>query len=70
MPHQSQSAGGGLGAAIYGRDKAIARVRNRWPPRATAALDAFLRLSARGRAEGYDGTVREYEFGAAAASGG
>ncbi|GBF94525.1 hypothetical protein Rsub_07059 [Raphidocelis subcapitata] len=63
-----QSAGGGLGAALYGRDKAVARVRGRWPPRATAALAAFLAVSERGGAEGYDGRVREYVFDRAAAS--
>jgi len=63
-----QQASGGVGAALYGRDKAVARVRSRWPPRATAALAAFLKLSDRGAAEGYDGVVREYVFQAAAAS--
>lgn len=62
-----QASGGGLGAALYGRSSAVARVRNRWPPRATAALGAFLSLSETGRAEGYDGKVREYRFDAARA---
>jgi hypothetical protein len=62
-----QSAGGGVGAALYGRDKAVPRVRNRWPPRATAALAAFLSLSERGGAEGYDGRAREYVFDRVAA---
>jgi hypothetical protein len=56
-----------VGAALYRRDAAVARVRSRWPPRATAALGAFLALSDRGAAEGYDGAVREYRFAAAAA---
>lgn len=63
-----QQSNGGLGAALYGRAAAVARVRNRWPPRATAALGAFLRLSERGSAEGYDGVFREYVFEAARTS--
>jgi hypothetical protein len=55
-----------LGAALYSREAAVARVRNRWPPRATAALAAFLALSDRGGATGYDGTVHEYAFPRAA----
>ena len=69
-----QSAAGGVGAAIYGRERAVARVRSRWPPRATAALSAFLALSDRASAEGYDGRAHEYIFervaGAAAGGGG
>jgi hypothetical protein len=67
---QLQQAGSGIGAALYGREKAVQRVRNRWPPRATAALGAFLGLAGRGSAEGYDGVVREYVFGAAGAGAG
>ena len=37
-------------------------VAGRWPPRATAALDAFRRLSRTGTAVGYDGERRAYEF--------
>jgi hypothetical protein len=62
-----QQANGGLGSALYGRASAVARVRNRWPPRATAALGAFLLLSDRGSAEGYDGQRHEYVFEAARA---
>lgn len=39
-----------------------ARVAGRWPPRATAALDAFRKVARAGRARGYDGVVREYTF--------
>ena len=53
----------GVGADLYGRDVAVALVRNRWPPRATAALDAFLRVSRTGRAVDYDGETKVYEFG-------
>ncbi|KAI8462320.1 MAG: hypothetical protein J3K34DRAFT_527828 [Monoraphidium minutum] len=63
-----QQAGGGLGAALYSRGAAVARVRGRWPPRAAAALGAFLALSDRGRARGYDGADREFVFPAAVAS--
>ena len=42
----------------------LGTVSPRWPPRATAALDAFLHLSRRGKATGYDGAVIEYEFAA------
>ena len=44
----------GSGSSLYSRSTAVARVRNRWPPRATAALDAFLNLSNKGSAMGYD----------------
>jgi hypothetical protein len=57
-----QQAGDGLGAALYGRSAAVARVQHRWPPRATAALVAFLALADRGQAEGYDLVVHEYTF--------
>jgi len=43
---------------MYSKGMAISRVQNRWPPRATAALDAFLNLSAEGQALGYDMQVR------------
>lgn len=54
----------GLGAALYSRATAVERVRHRWPPRATAALTAFLRLSDNGQAEGYDLQMHEYRFAA------
>ena len=42
--------------------KNVATVSARWPPRATAALDAFLRVSRKGAAIGYDGEALEYDF--------
>ena len=42
--------------------KNVATVSARWPPRATAALDAFLRVSRKGSATGYDGEALEYDF--------
>lgn len=50
--------------ALY---RSVARVSGRWPPRATAALDAFLKLSRQGEARGYDGVMRTYSFADAAA---
>jgi hypothetical protein len=38
-------------------------VAPRWPPRCTAALDAFLAVRRTGRALDYDGEVKEYGFG-------
>jgi hypothetical protein len=60
----------GLGAAIYSRSGAVARVRNRWPPRATAALQAFLQLSQEGSAQDYDMQVVKFDFPLAAAAAG
>lgn len=57
-----QNGNDGLGAAIYGRKSAVSRVQGRWPPRATAALKAFLSMSDRAAAQGYDGSVVEYKF--------
>lgn len=57
-----QQAEDGLGAEIYSRESAVARVRNRWPPRCTAALDAFVSLSRTGHAADYNGELREYSF--------
>ena len=37
-------------------------VANRWPPRATAALDAFLRVQNYGEALDYDGQVKRFDF--------
>ena len=37
-------------------------VANRWPPRATAALDAFLRVRRSGEAVDYDGDVKTFDF--------
>ena len=52
----------GVGATLYPRKDAgaVARVRNRWPPRATAALDAFLRLDTSGNAMDWDGEVKSF----------
>jgi len=57
-----QNSEDGVGASLYSRSSAIARVRNRWPPRATAALAAFLAVSDTASARDYDGTVHEYRF--------
>jgi tetratricopeptide (TPR) repeat protein len=56
------SAADGLGAALYSRTAALDRVRPRWPPRATAALAAFLQLSDEGSAQDYDGGTVQYTF--------
>ena len=37
-------------------------VANRWPPRCTAGLDAFLSVSRAGRALDYDGLIKTYAF--------
>lgn len=57
-----QQAQEGLGGALYSRASALGRVRNRWPPRATAALAAFLSLSSSGEAMDYDLTSVTYTF--------
>jgi tetratricopeptide (TPR) repeat protein len=41
----------------------LSTVEPRWPPRATAALDAFLRVSREGSATGYGGEPLHYDFG-------
>ncbi len=64
-----QQSQGGLGAALYSKATAVSRVRGRWPPRATAALDAFLGLGDVGRAQGYDLEMHEYVFPGATLSG-
>jgi hypothetical protein len=38
-------------------------VAPRWPPRCTAALDAFLGVRRTGKAMDYDVEVKEYAFG-------
>jgi hypothetical protein len=63
---QLQQASDGLGSAMYSRSTAVERVRHRWPPRATAALVAFLALSDEGSAEGYDLVMHTYKFATAA----
>lgn len=59
---QLQQSADGLGAALYSRTAAVERVRHRWPPRATAALVAFLNLSDVGQAQGYDLQMHDYQF--------
>lgn len=63
---QLQQSADGLGAALYSRATAVDRVRHRWPPRATAALVAFLHLSDVGQAEGYDLQMHDYNFATSA----
>jgi tetratricopeptide (TPR) repeat protein len=63
-----RDSGGDTPCALY---RNTATVAPRWPPRATAALDAFLKLRREGEAKGYDGVVATYTFaqaGAAAAA--
>ena len=45
--------------ALY---KSTAIVAPRWPPRCTAALDAFLKVTRVGEALDYDGAVKQYRF--------
>lgn len=47
------------------QSNAVDRVQNWWPPRATAALRAFLSMSNEAAAEGYDGQQHRYTFAAA-----
>lgn len=42
--------------------ESTAIVAPRWPPRCTAALDAFLKVARVGEALDYDGVVKRYEF--------
>eukprot|EP00191_Tetraselmis_sp_GSL018_P009548 CAMPEP_0177602354 /NCGR_PEP_ID=MMETSP0419_2-20121207/14812_1 /TAXON_ID=582737 /ORGANISM="Tetraselmis sp., Strain GSL018" /LENGTH=248 /DNA_ID=CAMNT_0019095809 /DNA_START=147 /DNA_END=893 /DNA_ORIENTATION=- len=57
-----QRSQGGLGGEIYSRATAVSRVQARWPPRCTAALQAFLSLKREGYARDYDGQTHYYEF--------
>eukprot|EP01026_Neomeris_dumetosa_P000378 TRINITY_DN10097_c0_g1_i1.p2 TRINITY_DN10097_c0_g1~~TRINITY_DN10097_c0_g1_i1.p2 ORF type:complete len:309 (-),score=50.41 TRINITY_DN10097_c0_g1_i1:127-966(-) len=57
-----QQAQDGLGSTLYSSYEAIDRVKSRWPPRATAALEAFIAVSRSGIAMGYDGKTRKYDF--------
>ena len=67
-----RDAGGGMDAAGRRRptadDTPCAMYRNvgivapRWPPRCTAALDAFLKVRREGEAKDYDGEVKTYRF--------
>ena len=52
----------GLGGFLYSKAAAVDRVRGRWPPRATAALRAFLSVQRTGKAVDYDGREVEYTF--------
>ena len=60
--------GGGGGGGAAGDDtpcrmyESTAIVAPRWPPRCTAALDAFLKVARVGEALDYDGVVKRYEF--------
>jgi len=60
--------GGARGVPGMGDDtpcrmyESTAIVAPRWPPRCTAALDAFLKVARVGEALDYDGVVRRYEF--------
>lgn len=57
-----QSAAEGVGEMLYNRSNAVERVKSRWPPRATAALHAFIEVSRSGVAEDYDGITKVYDF--------
>ena len=67
-----RDAGGGMDATGRRRptadDTPCAMYRNvgivapRWPPRCTAALDAFLKVRREGDAKDYDGEVKTYRF--------
>jgi sugar/nucleoside kinase (ribokinase family)/Tfp pilus assembly protein PilF len=62
------AAGINEGDAQFGNDTPCALYRTtdtvagRWPPRVTAALDAYLRVKRTGQALDYDGKVKEYKF--------
>jgi hypothetical protein len=55
----SRAAADDTPCALYASTKIVAP---RWPPRCTAALDAFLKVSRVGEAMDYDGKVKEYRF--------
>eukprot|EP01023_Acetabularia_acetabulum_P008079 TRINITY_DN13506_c0_g2_i9.p1 TRINITY_DN13506_c0_g2~~TRINITY_DN13506_c0_g2_i9.p1 ORF type:complete len:316 (-),score=48.91 TRINITY_DN13506_c0_g2_i9:240-1187(-) len=57
-----QEAQDGLGQTLYSSVEAVDRVKSRWPPRPTAALEAFIAVSRQGLAVGYDGKTRKYDF--------
>jgi hypothetical protein len=61
-----QQAGGasadGLGAFLYSKTNALDRIKGRWPPRPTAALDAYLGLGRTGVAKNYSGKMEQYTF--------
>jgi len=47
---------------IYTKQVAIKRVQGRWPPRAVAALDAFLKVSREGQSLDYDKQMKKFSF--------
>lgn len=57
-----QAAQDGLGGELYPPSGAIDRVAPRWPPRATAALAAFLSLSRSASATDYSGKTVDFSF--------
>ncbi|GMH40824.1 hypothetical protein BSKO_08728 [Bryopsis sp. KO-2023] len=57
-----QEADNGVGGDLYGKSMALDRVRGRWPPKPTAALDAYLRLKRSGSALDYDGSTIKVDF--------
>ena len=59
-----ESIADGLGGAMYNKQNAVSRTQGRWPPRANAALQAFLSLSDGAEARGYDGRMHTYSFAA------
>ena len=50
----------GAACELYAQGTGI--VSGRWPPRAIAALDAFLKVSRRGDGVGYDGNPLSFDF--------
>ena len=63
-PRGGGGGGGGGGGdtpscALYSTTETVAA---RWPPRCTAALDAFLKVRRVGEALDYDGVMKEYRF--------
>lgn len=56
------SVGGGADDTPCAMYRTTATVAPRWPPRCTAALDAFLKVQRVGAAQDYDGEVKEYRF--------
>merc|ERR1719506_18523 len=58
-----QGSGRGLvSGTLCGLYESPAAVSNRWPPRCTAAFDAFLKVSRSGVAADYDGSRIEVQF--------
>ena len=61
-PHDVSSALLNGAGEIYKKEVAIERVQGRWPPRAVAALDAFLKVSRQGESLDYDQTKKTFSF--------